>query len=139
MVKQLSLFNQPSLNINRDLKEAMASAVKRSGLSREEVLDQLNQLAERYGVHLMKGNGKGLTMVTFEKWLNPGAREYVPSPNALLVFCGVLEDLDPMRVLMAPLGAKIITDKEVVILEWAKEYQSAKRSKARMRKLEEKI
>ncbi len=69
MTKQLSLFNQPSLNITRALKEQMAHSAKSCKWSRKEILERMNDLAGRYGVRLMKGNGKGLPMTMFEKWL----------------------------------------------------------------------
>jgi len=52
MVKQLSLFNQPSLNIGKKLKERMAASAKASRFSREELLDRMNELASRFGVRL---------------------------------------------------------------------------------------
>lgn len=114
----------------------MAQSVKQSGLSRDEVLDRMNDLADRYGVRLLKGNGQSLTMATFEKWLNPNAKEYIPSPNALVVFCGAVEDLEPMRVLLSPLGGLIIEEQDVKLLQWAKHYQRAKKERIQMRRLE---
>jgi len=136
MSKQLNLFNQISFNINRSLSDQMAQSVKQSGLSRDEVLDRMNDLADRYGVRLLKGNGQSLTMATFEKWLNPNAKEYIPSPNALVVFCGAVEDLEPMRVLLSPLGGLIIEEQDVKLLQWAKHYQRAKKERIQMRRLE---
>jgi len=77
MVKQLNLFSQPSLNIGKSLKEQLARSAKESRFSREELLDRMNDLASRYGVRLMKGNGNSLTMATLEKWLNPDALDYI--------------------------------------------------------------
>jgi len=47
---QLSLFDQPTLNITRDLKISMNEAVSECGLSREQIVDAMNNLADRYGV-----------------------------------------------------------------------------------------
>jgi hypothetical protein len=136
MVKQLNLFSQPSLNIGKSLKEQLAKSAKESRFSREELLDRMNDLASRYGVRLMKGNGNCLTMATLEKWLNPDALDYMPGINSLVIFCAATDDLAPMRTMLAPLGGLLIDDSDVTLLAWAKEYQRAKEARTRMRKLE---
>lgn len=136
MVKQLNLFSQPSLNIGKSLKEQLARSAKESRFSREELLDRMNDLASRYGVRLMKGNGSNLTMATLEKWLNPEALDYMPGINSLVIFCAATDDLAPMRAMLAPLGGLLIDDNDVTLLAWAKEYQRAKEARNRMRKLE---
>lgn len=136
MAKQLNLFNQPSLNIGKKLKEQLAAAAKNSRFSREEVLDRMNDLASRYGVRLVKGNGNGLTMATLEKWLNPEAMEHMPGINSLMIFCAALDDLAPMREVLAPLGGILIDEDEVRLLLWAKEYHRARSARMKMKKLE---
>lgn len=136
MVKQLSLFSQPSLNINRALKEQMDLSVRDGHWSREETLDRMNQLADRYGVNLMKGKGSSLTMTTFEKWLNVEAQGYVPSVNALVIFCAAVEDERAMHVLVNPLGSLVVGENDATLLLWAKEYQRAKEARKKMKKLE---
>lgn len=136
MVKQLNLFSQPSLNVGKKLKEQIAASAKNSKYSREELLERMNDLASRYGVRLVKGNGNGLTMATLEKWLNPEAMEHTPGVNSLMIFCAALDDLDPMREVLAPLGGMLIGEEEVKLLLWAKEYHRAKDARNKMRRLE---
>ncbi len=136
MVKQLGLFTQSSFNITRELKECMAGVVAGSGLSREEFLDRMNALADRFGVRLMKGNGLGLTMATFEKWLNPADKEHVPSPVVLPVFCEVGGSTAPLQVMAGPVRGMVIGEQDVVLLLWAKEYQRARTARQKMKKLE---
>jgi hypothetical protein len=136
MVKQLNLFSQRSLNINRALKEQMALSVKESRWSRDEVLGRMNDLASRFGVRLIKGNGKGLTMTTFEKWLNAEAMEHVPPVNSLVIFCAVLEDNRAMQVLIDPLGGMVIGEQDVTLLLWAKQYHQIREARQKMKKLE---
>lgn len=137
MVKQLSLFNQPSLNINKALKEQMATSARESQWSREQILDRMNDLAGRYGVRLLKGNGAGLTMTTLEKWLNVEAMEHIPSINSMVIFCAAVDDSKAMQVLIQPLGAELIADPETKLLLWAKEYQRARKARQKMKRLEE--
>lgn len=69
--RQLSLFDIPTFNVDKPLKEAMNAAAKKCGKSRAVIVDQMNDLAERFGVKLVTGNGESLTQDTLEKWLNP--------------------------------------------------------------------
>ena len=140
MVMQLGLFeSMPTLNVLRDLKQAMATAADASGLSREELCDRMNQLADRYGVRLVKGTGQHLTMATFEKWLNPEDKERVIPAKGLPVFCAASGSVEPMQVLVQPLGWRIIDEKKAKLLELAELDQDVKKKKARMRKLEAEI
>ena len=72
---QLDLFNRPTLNVARSLKIAMNDDVRESGLSREQLVDRMNELAGKYGVCLANGNCKRLTMEILEKWLNPNGHD----------------------------------------------------------------
>lgn len=136
MATQLGLFDTaPTLNILRDLKTAMAKAADATGLSREELCDRINQLADRYGVRLVKGTGPNLTMATFEKWLNPEDKERVIPAKALSVFCAAVNSIEPMQVMVAPMGWRIIDDKQAKLLRLAELDQEVKRKQAMMKKL----
>lgn len=140
MVTQLGLFNTaPTLNVLRDLKVAMALAAKASGLSRDELCDRINQLADRYGVRLVKGTGQNLTLDTLEKWLNPEDKERVIPVKALSVFCAATGSIEPIQVMVAPLGWRVINDRQAKLLELAELDQDVKKKKARMRKIEAEI
>lgn len=138
--KQLDLFKQSGLNVNVAVKKEMAVAAlqaKARGLDRKAVLSLMNSLADAYGVHLMGGNSRGLSMTMFEKWLNPRAKGYTPSLNALLVFCVAVEDISPMQALIKPMGAQIIDEQDSLMLQWAKEHHRAKDAQKKMKKLAE--
>lgn len=139
MVKQLNLFSQTSFNYVRELKECLASVVLESGLSREAFLERINRVADRFGVRLMKGNGQGLTMATFEKWLNPADKERIPPPSAISIFCEVGETIRPYQVIANPSGAMVIDEQDAKLLLWAKEYQKAKKARMVMKRLESEI
>lgn len=140
MATQLGLFTQaPTLNVLRDLKVAMATAAKATGLSREALCDRINQLADRYGVRLVKGTGQNLTVDTLEKWLNPEDKERVIPTKAMPVFCAAVESIEPMQVLVAPLGWRIIDDKQAKLLQLAELDMDVKRKQAMMKKLKAEI
>lgn len=140
MATQLGLFTTaPTLNVLRDLKVAMAKAAKATGLSREALCDRINELADRYGVRLVKGTGPNLTVDTLEKWLNPEDKERVIPTKAMTVFCAAVESIEPMQVLVAPLGWRIIDDKQAKLLQLAELDMDVKRKQAMMKKLKAEI
>ena len=136
MANQLNLFNQPSLNVLRDVKSAMAKAADKSGMSRDELCDRMNELAQRYGVRLVKGNGRRLTLATLEKWLNPEDEGRVIPLKSLPVFCAAVGSEEPLRVLAAPLGYRVIGEREAKLLAWAEQYQAAKAARKKMKQIE---
>lgn len=140
MVTQLGLFTTaPTLNVLRDLKTAMAKAARETGLSRDELCDRINQIADRYGVRLVKGTGQNMTLDTFEKWLNPEDKERVIPVKALTVFCAAVGSLEPFQVMIAPLGGRVIDDKQAKLLQLAELDQEVKQRQAAIKKLKAEI
>ena len=139
MAKQLNLFNRQSLNVGREFKECLASVVSDSGLSRAEFLDRMNEVAARFGVRLMKGNCNGLTMATFEKWLNVDQSQYMPPLTALTILCEVGNTIEPLQVFARAVGLQVIDEQDKTLLLWAKEYQKAKLARQVMKRLESEI
>lgn len=135
---QGNLFTQPSLNITSDLKRALAEDADQSGLSREQIVDRMNDLAGRYGICLVKGAGR-LNLETLNKWLNQAEPQRLPSVKALPVFCAVVKSQGALQVQAAAVGAKVIGEQEIRLLQWAQEYHKSRAARRRMRKLEEEI
>lgn len=136
MVKQLNLFKAQSLNVDREFKDCLARIVLESGLSRAEFLDRLNEVAGRFGVRLMKGNGSNLTMATFEKWLNVNQAQYVPPVAAVTVICEVGKTIEPLQIFARALGARVIDEDENKKLMWAEANLAARDARKKMKKLE---
>lgn len=134
--KQLNIFSHTGLHtVVRDVKESLFAEVKASGLSRDQVLDRLNELARRHGVHL---NGRGdISKDLLEKWLNVEDDSRVPGLKGLALLCAALETTAPVGAIVEPLGGRVIGPDDVKLLEWAKAYQKSKELQKRMRKLEE--
>jgi hypothetical protein len=139
MARQLDLFNRPSLNVGHAFKECLARIVADSGLSREAFLERLNITAERFGVRLMKGNCNGLTMATFEKWLNVDQPRYMPPIAAIPVICEVGGSIELLQILAGAVGAATIGEDDRRLLRWAKEYHKAKAARTAMKRLESEL
>ncbi len=140
MSKQLNLFRAQSLNVNRDFKECLAAIVNESGLSRKEFLDRMNEVADRFGIRLMKGKtSSGLTLHTFEKWLNVEQAQYVPPIAAITVICEVGNTLEPLKIFAKALGVEVIDEKRSKRLQWADAYLDERDARKRKNKLEAEI
>jgi hypothetical protein len=123
-----------SYNVVHDLVDAMRTAVKRSRISRDEIVDRMNDLAARYGVCLCSG-GK-LTLDTLDKWLVIDDSSRMVSVKALTIFCKVVDDVAPLDVIARPLGAMVIGQEDINLLKWARAYRKAQQAKADVRRLE---
>jgi len=133
---QMTLFNAPTLHISRPLKEAMDAASRHSGMSRAQIVDKMNDLADRHGVSLVSGNSNRLKLDTFEKWLNVNEKNRNIRLKTLPIFCAVVKDITPLNIIAQPLGAKVIGPEDQRLLKWAKAYHNAKESRKIMRQLE---
>lgn len=133
---QLDLFNQPTLNVIRPIKQAMNSDVRNCGLSRDQIVDRMNDLAARYGVCLVNGNYKQLTIETFEKWLNPNELNRCIPLKALPVFCAAVERSTVINVLARPLDLRVVDSRERKLLSWAEAKIAIKEKNKIVRKLE---
>lgn len=131
---QLPLFNRPTFNTVKILKENMRVTAGLCHLSREEIVDQMNDLADRYGVSLVS-NGR-LRLDTFEKWINPNDLSRQMPMKALPVFCAVVMDYSALDVLARPVGAKVIGPEDRNLLKWARAYFSARDARREMRRIE---
>jgi len=136
MVKQLNLFKKQSLNVGREFKACLADVVSQSGLSRAEFLERMNEVADRFGVRLMKGNGNGLSMATFEKWLNVDQGQYMPPLAALTVICEVGNTTEPLQIFARALGFQVIDEPRAKRLMWADAYHDARKARDKMKRLE---
>ena len=135
--RQLDLFHQPTIGgVVRDIKLAMNKAVKDSGLSRVQVLDLLNEFADRHRVKLNGGRAKCLSEDVLEKWLNPHDEARIPSLRALTAFCAVIGTCEPITVMARILGFMVIEGDDVQLLKWAKLQKKMKAVRAEVRKIE---
>ena len=136
-----SLLNLPTLCVDADIAASMARIVEASGLSREQVVDRLNEAAIRYGVRICSGSAQALSLPTFEKWLNPNEPGNVPSTRALNLFCHVLGTIDPLAILAQShgWGCRVIDAEGARVLDIALIDEEIKRLRSRKRKKEEEL
>jgi len=115
----LEYCEQYACNVDAAVKAAMRQAAKDSPLSRDQICERMNLIAENAGFRLGGGNAKALSLALLEKWLNPLEREHTPPLRALAVFCRALDTVEPLRAVAHPLGAHIIDKRQALLLKRA--------------------
>lgn len=116
--RQMTLFDGRSLNVTAPLKEAMRQALADSGLSREQVVDGMNELCRVHGVHFT-GRAKQISLDMLEKWTANSADHVLPL-KYLPLFCRATASDLPMRAVAAPLNLNVIDGDETRLLQWAR-------------------
>jgi hypothetical protein len=138
---QRNLFDTPAFrlgSLNRVVKQTLNKVVSESKFSREEVLDEINQLATQGGISLCSGSG-GLGMATFNKWLDPNATAYIPGLVALVVLCEALDNNSPLAVLLEVLDLSIMGPEDRRYRDLGKLSEEMKVLKKKKRQIEESI
>ena len=135
---QRSLWDRPSLDPTARLKAAMKEALRNTSLSREQVVDEMNRLAAAEGL-TTNGRSQKVTPALLDKWLAPGATQHIIPLKLLPIFCAVVGSVEPLCVLAAPLGARVISEEEAKLLEWARLELERRRLSKRARKLAQEV
>ena len=120
------------------LKAAMREALKGCGLSREQVVDRMNELASLEGL-TTGGRSKKVTLPLLDKWVAEGAPEHVIPLKFLPVFCEAVGSFAPLQVLAGCLGLTIIGPEEAKLLEWARLEVERRRLRKRARQLAQEV
>ena len=134
---QLPLFECSAYMNNRTIKEILALSVKKSGLSKEDIITKMNQLAGRFGVELTSGdNGGALSEATYDKWLNASEKLRSMPIHALAIFCKVIGDTSVIEAMINPMGLSLIGPIEQKKLAWAEAKMSIREQNKMIRKIE---
>ncbi len=121
--RQLTLRDQMSLDPTDLLKAAMREAVNNSGLSRSQVVEEMNRLSA------IAGLGVRVSEAMLDKWIARGSKGHIIPVRDLPIFCQVVGSILPLQALM-PSGVEIIAGDDLKLLRWARA-ESEKRKAAR--------
>lgn len=124
---QMGLFGHLSLDVLPSLKAEMGKALRTCGLSREQVVDQINALAEQAGIP------NALTINTLEKWVAPSARHVIPL-RVLPLFCRVTGSTRPVEILAAALGLVVVGPREQALIRLGEAIVENRRARAKRRR-----
>jgi len=125
--QQLDLFSNKSLNITYELKRCMRIAASASGLSRDQIVDQMNAIAAREGMRT------SVSKAAVDNWLKDSDPGRLPSPPWLTIFCSVTGDRGSIEVMLHPLGCGVVDETGQRLLAWAEAEVERKRAAKRAR------
>ncbi len=122
---QRGLFDPPERLVHDPgpaIKSAMREAEKRAqssfNLSRNNIIDAMNDLAEKAGI-TCNGKARKVTPAIYQKWVAAGERHYIPL-RLLPIFCLSVRSNRPLEVYAAFFnGVRIVPESEIKKLQWA--------------------
>ena len=125
---QLDLFNDQSLNPIHEIKRQIRLALSNSGLSRDQVVDRMNEVATKEGIR------NSVSKAVLDGWAKDSDPKRMPSLTSMVVFCSVMGTAAPIAAMLRPLGCGVLNGEDLKLLLWAKAEMEKKRSvkKARL-------
>lgn len=96
--KQLSIYG-PSLNVVSRVKAAMREAIRKSELSRQEIVDEMNRLAQQEGVGGTRG--AKITVTNLDAWVAETKPNLIPI-HLMTLFCVIVKNSTPIEVMAMP-------------------------------------
>jgi len=142
-MRQLSLFEADQsaelAMLMSSVKSAMNRAASQCGLSRDEITDRMNKIAQSAGVSLSRGNARSVTLATLEKWLNPSNSEHQPSILVLNVFCIAVKSVEPLAAMLRPHGCGVMTPQDKKLRDYADAILKEREARKRKKQLELKL
>lgn len=106
---------------------------------RKMLVERLNEVSQRAGIRLTSGNSPSISKATLDKWLSPSDTSHSPSILALLVFCKVTGNLEPLRIAVQVLGVDLMTREDRKLRDYAKAILEEKEARKRKHKLEKEL
>ena len=82
------------------------------------------------------GNSKGISKSILDKWAGEAGNHHIPL-SILPIFCSVTGSDQPLKVLTAPLGLKVINNEESKLLEWARAERRRRKATKQAKRLAE--
>lgn len=144
---QLSLFDETSRKLLSSvgfvaaMKAAMRGIVERSGLSRDQVVDAMNEIVRLSGKGLCKGS-KFISLPTLEKWLADEERGQLPELWGLhVLILATGSKLRPLETWLAFFGCGVLDETgrkklELAELELEREPRERRRRKLKAELME---
>jgi hypothetical protein len=120
------------LDLARLVKAAIGESIRVSGLSREQVVDEMNKLIELNGIGVKK---IPISKSLLEKWIAPSSIHEMP-PKYWPIFAATVNSYAHYRAQLEALGLQVIGGDEISIYEYGKNEVQRLRHNNRKRELE---
>ena len=132
---QLNFFFDVNLDVSLNLKGAMRESLRRSPLSRAQIIDKVNELAAVAGF-TTNGKCQKVTEAMLNKWLAPSHPSCLVPVRYLVIFCMAVESCLPLTALTAAiLGISIVNNHDKQILCWGQAELNLRKAKSKARRL----
>lgn len=126
-LSQLELFRSTSLNPTYEIKRQIRIALAGSNLSREQVVDEMNEIS------VSEGMRKSVSKAILDGWVKDSAPDRLPSLPWLTIFCRVMNTTGPLNAMAQPLGFGIVGPDDARVLEWGRAELEKRRAAKRAR------
>ncbi len=132
---QLSMSDHLLADAGPAIKDAMFRAIKECPLSRDQIVDAMNDLAARCGV-TCNGSTQKVSLAILDKWVAPGSFKHNIPLRMLPIFCRVVGSNLPLETYAeAFVGAKVIAAEDHKVLEWGKAEIECRKARKRQRQI----
>jgi len=138
---QLNLFDDPAVRLGavpKAIKAALGCAVAESGLSRDEIVFRADGLAKTAGINLCPGGG--LSIHTFNKWLDINDQGHMPTLLGLIVLSQILNgDTGAFNPALEVLGKGVMEPDDKKFSALGRAVNKLKKARHELKKAEEQL
>jgi hypothetical protein len=119
---------ETNYDISAQLRRWLSAAIKNTPMSRFEVAAKISELL-----------GKEITKFQLDSWTAESKEGYHLPAEYLPAACAVLDDVSGLKILAAPLGVKVLENKDLMWLEYGKLKRTEQQVRLRKKQLEKKL
>ncbi len=119
---------EANYDISAQIRRWLSTAIKNSPMSRFEIAAKMSELL-----------GKEISKFQLDSWTAESKDGYHLPADYMPAACAVLDDISGLRILAAPLGVKVLENKDLMWLEYGKLKRSEQQIRLRKKQLEKKL
>ncbi len=119
---------ETNYDIGAQLRRWLSTAIKNSPMSRFEIAARLSEL-----------HNKEISKFQLDSWTAESKDGYHLPAEYVPALCFILNDLGGLRIQAAPLGVKVLENKDLMWLEYGKLKRSEQELRLRKKQLEKKL
>ena len=114
----IELLHDPGPALKSALREADKTAQQKYSVSRENIIDAMNEMAEPIGI-TCNGKSRRVTMHIYNKWLSASDKHYIPL-RWLPIFCRAVRSNRPLEVYATFFEqVRMVAEHDLKKLQWA--------------------
>jgi hypothetical protein len=119
---------EANYDIGAQLRRWLSAAIKASPMSRYEIAARMSELL-----------GKEISKFQLDSWTAESKEGYHLPAEYLPALTAVLDDIGGLKIQAAPLGVKVLENKELMWMEYGKLRRTEQQVRLRKKQLEKKL